>query len=269
MNKEQFTLYLSVLMALFLFSRALAYDDKIAHPKITLKAADYSGLDYHLKTYLGLKKGLETQLSLNYENRTILKYLEQGSKEEDLEPCRRANHMHDPTKAWDISYMSDVPPSELYCYTQEWGSKPYSNVTWATGYLEPAPDGRKQKFTLPSDKAPFNWDKARDEYYTALTSSSSTGRESSFAKTFLTLGHVLHLLQDVSVPAHTRNDFTSHLLVFDPLNGLALPKIVAQPYEKYVQDLSNMSEYLTSLLVQRGKDLGVNGIYSRKTQVSS
>jgi len=49
-------------------------------------------------------------------------------------------------------------------------------------------------------------------------------RESAFANTFWTMGHVLHLLQDMGVPAHTRNDFASHLM-----NGMR------QPYEYYVK----------------------------------
>ncbi len=52
----------------------------------------------------------------------------------------------------------------------------------------------------------YTWSHALDEYYLALTSSSAEDRSSMLGKTFFTLGHVGHLLQDLSQPEHTRND---------------------------------------------------------------
>lgn len=46
----------------------------------------------------------------------------------------------------------------------------------------------------------------------AVTSHSYVGRENSLLKFCIDLGHVMHLLEDMSVPAHVRNDFLySHL----------------------------------------------------------
>jgi len=57
----------------------------------------------------------------------------------------------------------------------------------------------------------MGWDNAKNYYYSALTSTSGENYETYLARTFQALGHVLHLLQDASVPAHVRNDFRSHL----------------------------------------------------------
>lgn len=101
----------------------------------------------------------------------------------------------------------------------------YSAVTLATRYLSPPPTGQK------TDVQPWyqNWDYARTTYYEALTTTDNTLRSNAFEYTFLTLGHVLHLLQDMGVPAHTRNDFASHRI---SVNGG--PK--RQPYEHYVRE---------------------------------
>lgn len=157
----------------------------------------------------------------------IINLLRQGSTEEDSPICRASNHFHDPLKLWGFSAMTDVWSAGTLCRSDGW-IPTYSNVTWATGFLDPAPGGQKQAFTTNSATMPYTWDKARTDYYAALTSTATTAREPKFADTFKTLGHVLHLLQDVAVPAHTRNDFLSHL-VLDPVYG------IVQPYENFVK----------------------------------
>jgi hypothetical protein len=44
----------------------------------------------------------------------------------------------------------------------------------------------------------------------AQTKATKGDREAMLAETFLRLGYVLHLVQDLAVPAHVRNDFGSH-----------------------------------------------------------
>jgi hypothetical protein len=55
----------------------------------------------------------------------------------------------------------------------------------------------------------MGWDNARKYFYSALTSPGKAIREDSYAKTFQAVGQVMHLLQDMAVPAHVRNDFWS------------------------------------------------------------
>ncbi len=53
----------------------------------------------------------------------------------------------------------------------------------------------------------YSWCDARDYFYKALTIRDKTFREIFFAKTFRALGQLMHLVQDVSVPEHVRDDF--------------------------------------------------------------
>src|SRR6266436_6126461 len=47
---------------------------------------------------------------------------------------------------------------------------------------------------------------ARDSYYKALTNTDSIVREKQWRDTFLAVGHVAHLVQDMGQPQHVRND---------------------------------------------------------------
>lgn len=236
------TVFFMTIILLFHYEIAVGYDDQIAHPTVTELAVQNSIVKTKLIQQLGpdVSKGYDSLIN----GKSIVRWIRDGSTTEDKEPCRRASHMHDPTKDWNISYMSDFPPSEAYCLLQGWGAKPYSNITWATGYLGPAPGGQKQQFTSDPRYAPNNWDNAREYYYRALTGTSNLpppfppGRDRYFVASFQALGQVLHLLQDVSVPAHTRNDFMSHLFVFDPL-FVYRRQILSQPYETYVRNLGS------------------------------
>jgi len=51
-----------------------------------------------------------------------------------------------------------------------------------------------------------SWQKVREYEFSALTSSSKTTRDSSWGHMFYSLGHVIHLNQDLSQPSHTRDD---------------------------------------------------------------
>lgn len=217
-------------MIFIISSIADAYDNEDTHRRITKTAISASKLDNYLSQNLGFVKGWEDKIRGN----TIMYWLIEGSYLEDIPACRAANHFHNPLLPWDQSYMTDQPSFiDAWC----WDWKPlYSNVTWATGYYAPPPDGTKVSFSYFSSYDPYNWDRARDYYYKALTLTAKEDREIYFSLTFQTVGHVIHLLQDVSVPSHTRNDFQSHLYknnqgffsrygFFDRY----------QPYEKYMK----------------------------------
>jgi hypothetical protein len=67
-------------------------------------------------------------------------------------------------------------------------------------------------------------------------------REAALARTFETLGHVMHLVQDLSVPAHTRNDFGSHLQY-----GTSFTRWFENDFERFVRrrrDLVNSASAL-------------------------
>lgn len=116
--------------------------------------------------------------------REIWQWFYDGAKLEDETNCRSKFHFHDPTKSWDTAGLSNAA-IDTYCrdYTHR------SSLVWAqdAGNL-------------------WTWQKARQYYYDALTNPDRNVREHNLAYTFRSLGQVMHLAADSSVPAHTRND---------------------------------------------------------------
>lgn len=53
---------------------------------------------------------------------------------------------------------------------------------------------------------PFSYRSARNYFYNAVTSGSKISRDKYWGGTFQTLGHVIHHIQDMTQPQHTRND---------------------------------------------------------------
>jgi hypothetical protein len=192
-----------------IYKNVSAYDDQVTHRKITEKAIGFSNIENYIIRVLGLSRGLITTFPDTSDN-SIKYWLMEGSKLEDQPLSRAANHFHNPLKPWNESYVTDSALVSVSAWLTGW-TPLYSNVTWATGYLTPAPDGLKQIITRPPDRAPNNWDNARAYFMSALTATTSTERETNFAKTFQAVGQVMHLLQDMAVPAHVRNDFKAHL----------------------------------------------------------
>src|SRR3990172_1439101 len=66
---------------------------------------------------------------------------------------------------------------------------------------------------------------AKSYYLAALTSSTKTERDNNLAKTFKALGHVIHTVEDMAQPQHTRNDshgtgsqYEKQLVTYPPSN---------------------------------------------------
>lgn len=192
-------------------SYAVAYDDIITHPNITERAVRESNLKNYLVNNLGIEEGLDKSVEYNGKSLKIFEWLRKGSINEDAPLCRASNHFHNPLKSWGQSGVSDqLSLISGWCSLTGYSTK-YSNVTWATGYLSPAPNG--SKITISNQE--MGWDDAREYYHLALTSQSSADRETYFAMTFQSLGQVIHLIEDMAVPAHVRNDFSAHLYFQD------------------------------------------------------
>ena len=208
-----------------------AYDVHVAHPVITEKAVNRSQIQNYLINNMSLAKGTTEVIKGEYmkapeffgENtwfsgkNTILDWLKTGASNEDAPACRAKAHFHNPVHAgdWRESQLTGSIEVDLAC-----GSDKYSNVTWATGSI--TPNGP----FITRNGQELGWDNARSYFYEALTTSNLATRELQLAKTFRTIGHVMHLLQDASVPAHVRNDMTAHL--WSP------PTLAKNPYELYV-----------------------------------
>ena len=208
---------------------AYAFKEDSTHRQLTAAAINpsVSNLKNYLINNLGLSEGYDKQLNgidrKGFEqNYSIFKWLQEGSQDEDaLSFCRASNHFHNPIHSgdWLSSQMSDSGWVDIVC-----GSTRYSNVTWATGYNSP-----NTSFIASRSGQDMGWDNARTYFYQSLTSQDSATREEKFVKTFKSVGMVMHLLQDMAVPAHTRNDMSSHL--FNSYNPL---KWFSNLFENYV-----------------------------------
>jgi hypothetical protein len=100
------------------------------------------------------------------------KWIIEGSIKEDWPATRSTNHFYDPIRDRGLNIVKGVPSFN-------------SAVDWAkSSFL--------QKKDLGAD---YSWETAINSY-----------KQGDYKKAFLSLGHILHLLEDMSVPAHVRND---------------------------------------------------------------
>jgi len=202
-----------IILFMSLSSTVLAFDNDITHTFLTETAIQNSGIGDIISRDLKLPEGIKAYV----HGKFISDWLKEGAFQEDEPDCRASNHFHNPLRTWTASHMTDRPWLIDFCCSG--GEYPpeniTANVTWATGYTAPGPDGEKV-----GTGNLYDWDHARQYYYTYLSGKDLEGspvavtdaaREGYFAKSLTALGQVLHLLQDMAVPAHVRNDFRSHL----------------------------------------------------------
>ncbi|PKN05807.1 MAG: hypothetical protein CVU72_07695, partial [Deltaproteobacteria bacterium HGW-Deltaproteobacteria-7] len=85
------------------------------------------------------------------------------------------------------------------------------NKGWALGDFDCLPEGVSGDYPRDKNCNDYSWRKARYEFYQAMTSSDQVTKEKHFENMYESLGRILHLMEDMGVPAHTRNDFTGHV----------------------------------------------------------
>ncbi len=201
-----------------------AYGNILTHPALTDEAIQIDNnpakLDDYLKIQLGLKDGLNTELEWDFPsgikerikrgnsepdktNRTVLEWLKVGSTIEDEDgrrwPVRPRHHFHDSYRNEGLDNKADHP---------DWWGIPTLGPFDLTGEsaLWWAIKGYDRKSRIPKYNENY-WRSAREDFRRSLVLEDRTYRESNLASMFLNLGCVLHLLEDMGVPAHSRNDF--------------------------------------------------------------
>jgi len=211
-------------------SDTTAWENKLTHPAITKQAVNRSVLagDY-LEKQLGLVDGLDTELELTDEfknnidmrvgqepefnwNKTkisILDWLKDGSSLEDVPNPRARHHFHDPIR--DAGLDNSNGPAWLMNLLYFGSHFKYPN------YLEFTADGISALDTARgthfwSEPSPVyrnlcDWPHARELFYDAVTKPSKSDREKNLGSMFVVVGHICHLIEDMGVPAHVRNDF--------------------------------------------------------------
>ena len=112
----------------------------------------------------------------------ILELIKAGAALEDEFP-RSLFHFHDPV------------PGHLKPLNIAGIPMPYSSPDWALA-----------DSLLPLVGQPYSIKDATDYFYSALTLPDEQDRNLAFGNLFLSIGHVLHLIQDEAQPQHTRND---------------------------------------------------------------
>lgn len=169
---------------------------------ISKKTMNGFSLDGYLINQLGIVKGRNELLSSNISRKSLKVYewLRDGGLYEDKPPwvlpyLRSANHFHNPIT--DKGFTG-VPPGDSAIV---WSQKPLGQQ-WIGGH--------------------YSWPDSRENFFKAMISTNKADREEKFAETFRGVGQLMHLMQDMSVPEHARNDFH------------ALPA-----YEEWLADKSN------------------------------
>jgi len=201
-----------------------SFENEKTHPSLTHRAINASLVDDYLRTQLNLSSGTTAELTWNFpssvekrikagnaepykKTRSILEWLKVGSNIEDmtLGQLRYRKHFHDPTRNSGL------------------------NNTEADYWLSGRFIGASAKDWAINDSSnEFNWRSTRNDFYHALNESSKPNREKFLAITFLKLGHILHMIEDMGVPAHSRND-----ALFAHVRSLAFEK--GNPLEMWAE----------------------------------
>ena len=189
--KKYVSCVLFVLGFILFFHTASAYDSKTTHPALTNEIIDFYNLTH---------KGSELT---NEEGSWLI----EGSRLEDTPP-RWINHFYDPINkvGWN-GEGAGMLPAGLVRVVARLGlsqDKPISAVDWV--------DDDVQQTDYSNYGGDKTWKMAIDAYI-------SENKHDAF----IALGYVLHLLEDMAVPDHTRNDTHANIVGVDE----------GSPYESY------------------------------------
>ena len=169
----------------------LAAEDSVLTKTLLLSELGLQPLDDNLEKFPNSKN----------EGHSKLKLIEDGTKFEDGTwdsssgfVLRYRNHFYDPVHDQGLSPGILDPGALAVCALKGCEKSP----DWA---LEDSKE---------FDDQPFSYRDARAAMLLALTSEHKADRDVEWGKTFESLGHVIHHLQDMAQPQHVRND--SHAL---------------------------------------------------------
>ena len=150
-------------------------------------------IDNTLKNY-NLPEGVRTQYKAidpstnTVKDLPILDIIANGGITEDgqsFTDYRYINHFHSPLKPWDQSALPKSLLIDIFC------NDPISNPLWALA----GPDVNS-----------YSWPAARQYLYNALTATDNDTRNTNFVNCFRSVGQLMHIMQDMSVPAHVRDN---------------------------------------------------------------
>ncbi len=114
-----------------------------------------------------------------------------GAQFEDSPATRVLNHFYDPINDGPLTVRF------LFSWVRPGTVIGYPNLNSADWALEDNAEEPNQQ---------YSYGDARNAQFLALTASTYEERQSAWGRTFQTLGHVIHHLQDMAQPQHVRND---------------------------------------------------------------
>jgi hypothetical protein len=191
-------LFIIVFSIIFFSKHIFAYDETLVHPSLTVEAAKLYNLNY----------------VSNKLTDSEIEWIRQGSIDEDQVagmdglPIRSTYHFYNPLGAY--KWADDTTQSN---------NAPFPKLTseeWAHNSFE------QSKYTGGS----YTWEQAIWDY--------SHGESE---RAYVGLGHILHLIEDATVPAHTRSDFHVSLP-----NMLGYEGGEREPYEDWTRDKAKSGE---------------------------
>ncbi|KKT86400.1 MAG: hypothetical protein UW85_C0002G0001, partial [Parcubacteria group bacterium GW2011_GWA1_Parcubacteria_45_10] len=254
------TFFISAFFALFLLPlKVFAYDYE-THGFLTKQTADF------------YNQGFSEKIP-----QELINFLIDGSRKEDDSP-RWINHFYDPVyqrgyqpeiaiDAYPLAFAQTIEKVVNWVSSKQWAdssSQQNRLVYKATAGIYPVASilsqEDKQKLGLSSE-TDFSWTQAKQYWL-----------KNEKEKAMFALGHVLHLIQDASVPDHTRNDghvgdspyelWASRFNLQNPDSGLTKRLTGKQPV--VLGDLGSyfesISKYSNNNFYSRDT-IGVQGIY--------
>jgi hypothetical protein len=187
-----------IFLFFFIIILVSAYSSETTHPLLTQKSAE-----------------IYNQFYQNNLSQQEISWLMEGAKKEDVPP-RWINHFYDPIsgKGWQGEKMG-ILPKDITLFLAKIGistEDAVSSLDWAKN------QELQTKYSLYEGNQ--TWQKAIYKY-----------QKGNKKESYIALGHILHLLQDLAVPAHTRQD-THYDVVGDP-----------EPYENWIRNNNDFSQF--------------------------
>ncbi|MBI2633372.1 MAG: hypothetical protein HYW78_03230, partial [Parcubacteria group bacterium] len=205
---KKFTIVFFIFFALP--NALFAYDQGTTHAALTDEIVDFYNIIYEDK--------------FTPEEKELIV---QGSIEEDTSP-RYINHFYDPinNQGWSAEHAGEISQDALKLLSKIGLSSrdPVSAKQWATDSNE------QQKYAL------YGGDQS---WPTALRLYAEGNKQAAYTA----LGHTLHLLEDMTVPDHTRND-----------THAPAPGDPGSPYEKWAMKFTRNKISITGDLYTKRKN---------------
>ncbi len=184
----------SILMIVILFGKmnTISALDVITHKAINENIAQNKLNGFSLDLYLINQLGINNGVKEKFNSSMTWELLRDGGEFEDIPVWymiyrRSVNHFHNPLR-----------PLVDAGFTGVWGTyilSGQSAILWSQNQLGMQDPGGF-----------YSWYDVRNYFYSGLTAYDKKTRDTNFAETFRGLGQLMHLVQDMSVPEHARDD---------------------------------------------------------------